>query len=160
MPAQPGATTSGYELDRPARTIRFERDFAASPGQLFAAWTEPEHVTQWWDSTGQPLATCEIDLRVGGGFTYYVRDYPDMPFVGVYREIVPNERIEFDALGAIGRVTFQGRDYGTHMIVEIICTSAEQMEQFVQMGVHIGTSGSMDNLVRHLGGVSEVAPAG
>ena len=158
MPAH-GATASGFDLDRPARTIRFERDFAASPGQIFTAWTEPAHVTEWWDATGQPLLSCEIDLRVGGQFIYVVRDRPDMPFAGVYREIVPGERLVFDALGAIGRVILQGRDHGTHMIVEITCTSAEQLEQFVQMGVHIGTSGTMDNLVRHLDGVIETAPA-
>ena len=158
MPAHPGAESSGYVLDRPARTIRFERDFAASPGQLFTAWTVPEHVTQWWDASGQPLIGCEVDLRVGGDFSYVVRDHPDMPFAGTYREIVPNERLVFDALGAVGRVMFEGRDYGTHMIVEIICTSDEQLEQFVQMGVHIGTSGTLDNLVRHLDGL--VAPAG
>lgn len=150
MPAH-HATASGFDLDRPARTIRFERDFAASPAQLFTAWTEPEHVTQWWDASGKPLVRCEIDLRVGGHFSYVVQDHPEMPFAGVYREIVPNERLVFDALGAIGRVTLQGRDHGTHMIVEIICASAEQLEQFIQMGVHIGTSGTMDNLVRHLG---------
>lgn len=157
MPAH-AATASGFELDRPARTIRFERDFAASPAQLFTAWTEPEHVSLWWDATGKPLVRCEIDLRVGGNFLYVVQDHPEMPFAGVYREIVPNERLVFDALGATGSVTLQGRDYGTHMIVEIICTSAEQLEQFVQMGVHIGTSGTLDNLVQHLDGL--VAPAG
>ena len=152
MPAQPGAAASGYELDRPARTIRFERDVAASPAQLFTAWTEPEHVSLWWDATGKPLVSCTIDLRVGGGFSYVVQDHPDMPFTGVYREIVPNERLVFDALGSVGRVMFQERDFGTHMIVEITCASAEQLEQFVQMGVHIGTSGTLDNLVRHLDG--------
>jgi len=154
MPAQPGATASGYALDRPARTIRFERDFAASPAQLYAAWTEPDQLRVWWDASGKPLLRCEIDLRVGGAFSYVVQDHPEMPFAGVYREIVPNQRLVFDALGAIGRVVLQARDHGTHMIVEIECTSDEQLEQFVQMGVHIGTSGTMDNLVRHLDGAA------
>lgn len=151
MPANPNATSSGYALDRPAKTIRFERHFNVEPARVFAAWTHPEHVTQWWDATGKPLLRCDIDLRVGGAFTFVVQDHPDRPFAGVYREIVPGERLIFDALGAIGRVTCEKQGRGARMTVEIVCTSAEQMEQFVQMGVHLGTSSTLNNLVRHMG---------
>lgn len=143
--------SAGFVLEPASHTIRFRREFAASPAQVFAAWTEPEHLRMWWDSTGKVLASCAIDLRVGGTFTYYVQDYPEMPFVGVFREIVADERLAFDALGAVYEVTFRGSAKGTDMTVEIVCTSAEQFEQFVRMGVQIGTAGSMDNLVRYLG---------
>ncbi len=151
MPANLNVMTSDYVLDRPSKTIRFERDLNASGDQVFEAWTRPELVTKWWDATGKPLLRCDIDLRVGGSFAFVVEDHPEMPFAGHYREIVPGERLEFDALGAIGRVTWQERGPVTHMIVEIVCTTTEQMEQFVQMGVHVGTSATLDNLVRQLG---------
>jgi len=150
MPADPNTTSSGFVLDRPRKTVRFERHVAASPARLFEAWTRPEHVSQWWDATGKPLLRCDIDLRVGGSFAFVVQDHPEMPFAGVYREIVPGQRLVFDALGALGRVTWQERGKGTYMVVEIVCTSAEQMEQFVQMGVHVGTSTTIDNLVRYM----------
>jgi uncharacterized protein YndB with AHSA1/START domain len=150
LPTNPNATSSGYVLDHDAHTVRFERKVQASPERLFAAWTRPEDVTQWWDATGKPLLSCEIDLRVGGSFAFVVQDHPTMPFTGTYREIVPGERLVFDALGAIGRVTWEQRALATHMVVEITCTSAEQMKQFIQMGVHVGTSTTMDNLTRYL----------
>jgi len=150
MPADPNTTSSGFVLDRPGKTVRFERHVAASPARLFKAWTRPEHVSQWWDATGKPLLRCDIDLRVGGSFAFVVQDHPEMPFAGVYREIVPGQRLVFDALGALGRVTWHERGKGTYMVVEIVCTSAEQMEQFVQMGVHVGTSTTIDNLVRYM----------
>ncbi|MBM0206957.1 SRPBCC domain-containing protein [Micromonospora sp. STR1s_5] len=159
MPAQANATSSGYDLDRPAKTIRFERQVEAEPARVFAAWTRPEDVTQWWDATGKPLLKCEIDLRVGGSFSFVVQDRPEMPFTGVYREIVPGERLVFEALGAIGRVTCEKQGIGTRVLVEIACTSAEQMEQFIQMGVHIGTSMTMDNLVRHVDAAAPRAAA-
>lgn len=107
-------------------------------------------MTQWWDATGKPLARCEIDLRVGGTFVFVVQDHPEMPFTGIYREIVPGERIVFDALGSVGRVDLQDKASGTHMVVEIACTSAAQLEQFVKMGVHVGTARTLDNLVTYL----------
>jgi uncharacterized protein YndB with AHSA1/START domain len=157
MPAAPNTASSGFVLDRAANTITFERDVAADRAMVFAAWTRPEQVALWWDATGQPLVRCEIDLRVGGSFTYVVRDHPDMPFAGVYREIVPNERIIFDAMGSEGRVTLRESGQGTHLVVEIVCASAGQLEQFVQMGVHAGTSTTLDNLVRHLGEIAVAA---
>ena len=157
MPTAPDAPSNGFTLDRAANTIRFVRDVAADPALVFEAWTRPEHVAVWWDATGKPLARCEIDLRVGGSFTFVVQDHPEMPFAGVYREIVPNDRLVFDALGSVGRVTLKERGTGTHMVVEISCASSEQLEQFVRMGVAVGTSATLDNLVRHLGEI--VAPA-
>jgi uncharacterized protein YndB with AHSA1/START domain len=156
MPAAPNAPSQGFVLDHASNTVRFERDFAADRSLVFEAWTRPEHVALWWDAAGHPLTRCEIDLRVGGSFTFVVRDHPEMPFAGVYREIVPNDRLVFDALGSIGRITLRERGQGTHMVVEIVCNSAAQLEQFVQMGVAVGTSATLDNLVRHLGEV--VAP--
>ncbi|WP_404713569.1 SRPBCC domain-containing protein [Sphingomonas sp. MMS24-J13] len=143
--------TSGFEIDRAAHTIRFTRDFAVDPATVFAAWTRPEHLTHWWDSTGKPLTRCEIDLRVGGAFAFTVHDYPDMPFAGTYHEIVANERIVFDAIGAIGRVMLEATGGGTRMTVEIVCSSAEHLDQFVQMGVQTGTAATLDNLVAYLG---------
>jgi uncharacterized protein YndB with AHSA1/START domain len=150
MPAAAPRTT-GFEIDHATHTIRFVRNFAVDRATVFSAWTRPEHLTVWWDSTGKPLLRCEMDVRVGGAFSFTVQDYPDMPFAGTYHEIVTNERIVFDAIGAIGRVMLEeAGSGGTHMTVEIVCTSAKHLDQFVQMGVQIGTAGTLDNLVTYL----------
>ncbi len=152
MPAADTPRSTGFTLDEAAHTIRFVRDFAASPSQVFAAWTMPEHLVHWWDSTGKPLTGCEVDLRIGGTFTFTVQDYPEMPFVGVYREIVPGELLRFDALGAAGSVLLARKaDGGTAMTVEIVAPNKALFDQFVQMGVQVGTAGTLDNLVAYLG---------
>ena len=147
---------AGFTLDRAAHTVRFERMLAAPPAQVFSAWTQPDRVALWWDPSGQPLAQCDIDLRIGGGFTFVGHGHPAMPFTGTYREIVPGERLIFDALGAVGTVRLTAHAHGTHMTVEIICTSDAHFEQFVQMGVHAGTSATLDNLVRHADGFADL----
>jgi len=150
MPAGPNQTAkASFEVDRGSHTLRFVRVFDAPPSQIFEAWTKPEHVACWWDATGERLATCEIDLRPGGSFKFVTKGHPDMPFAGVYREIAPPERLSFEALGALGRVVIQASDRGARMIVEIECRSAEQLDQFVRMGVDVGTSQTLDNLVAY-----------
>lgn len=149
-PAHAPFEPPGFELDEAAHTLRFTRRFAAPPERVFAAWTDAEQLACWWDAAGEPLLRCEIDLRVGGAFTFVSRGHPDMPFSGTYREIDPPWRLVFDAMGAEGRVLLNSNEGGTTMIVEIACASEARLQQFVAMGVAAGTSQTMDNLVVHL----------
>ena len=57
-------------IDRASHTIRLTRDVDATPAEIFAAWTSPEHVSAWWDPAGEPLAECVIDLTPGGAFKF------------------------------------------------------------------------------------------
>ncbi len=140
-----------FEVDHDTHTIRFERQVDASRAEVFEAWTTPEQVTAWWDPDGEPLISCEIDLRVGGSFSFATRSHAAMPFAGVYQEIVPPEGLVFESMGATGRVTLEESARGTRMVVEIVCRSAADLEQFTKMGVHEGTARTMDNLVSYLG---------
>jgi uncharacterized protein YndB with AHSA1/START domain len=44
------------------------RTFAAPRETVFAALTQPEHLSRWMKATGMELAACEVDLRAGGTF--------------------------------------------------------------------------------------------
>jgi len=151
MPAQPRARSStDLAIDRRTHTIRLIRTFDAPRSEIFEAWTQPDQVACWWDAAGEPLAICEIDLRPGGAFKFVSRRHPDMPFAGTYREISPPDQLIFDAMGAIGRVTLQDISGQTNMVVEIACSSSEQLEHYLKMGVDVGTSQTLDNLVVHI----------
>jgi uncharacterized protein YndB with AHSA1/START domain len=38
------------------------------PEAVFAAWTDPESIKQWFAPRPYSITRCEIDLRPGGGF--------------------------------------------------------------------------------------------
>ena len=150
MPAQSQtAAKTKFEIDHGAHAIRLERIFHAPRAEIFEAWTRPEHVTCWWDATGERLLVCEIDLRPGGSFRFVTKGHPEMPFAGTYSEIAPPDRLVFNALGATGRVVLQDVAGQTHMTVTIECRSAEQLDQYLKMGVDVGTSQTLDNLVAY-----------
>ena len=138
-------------IDRTANTIVLRRAFAAPPAHVFDAWTQPEQVACWWDPAGSRLVECEIDLRPGGAFKFVSKGHPESPFTGVYREIVAPERLVFEALGSTGKVMLESVDGETLLTVTIACRSAEQLEQFLKMGVDVGTAQTLDNLVAYLG---------
>jgi uncharacterized protein YndB with AHSA1/START domain len=150
MPSPTASTQkTGLVIDRQSHTIKLTRDFDAPRAEIFDAWTKPEHVACWWDPVGEPLTVCEIDLRPGGSFKFVTKHRPEMPFAGTYREVAPPSRLIFDALGATGRVTLQEAAGKTQMAVEIECRSAEQLDQYLKMGIDVGTGRTLDNLVAY-----------
>lgn len=140
-------TADRFTLDRTTHTIRFARTIRATPEWLFQSWTDPAQLRLWWDPTGKPLTRCEVDLRVGGGMLLATVDHAEHPFAGTYTRIEPPHRLEFDAMGAQGTVTFTPGAAATEMVVEIRCASAEHLAQFLQIGVAEGTAQTVDNLV-------------
>lgn len=79
---------------KPSLTIK--RRFKAPPAKVFAAWTDPKELANWMGPQGTTAVTAETDLRVGG--RYHVRMVvpgDEHNVGGVYREIVPNEKLVF-----------------------------------------------------------------
>ena len=149
MPASTEAPIAprGFDIDRSSFTIRLQRLVDAPAAAVFDAWTRPEEIAVWWDPSGTPLARCDIDLRLGGSFTFVPEGSQDMPFSGVYREIARPERLAFEAMGAIGRVSLQNAGGKTQMTVTITCRSAEHLDDYIRMRVDVGTAQTLDNLV-------------
>jgi uncharacterized protein YndB with AHSA1/START domain len=71
------------------------RVFDAPRELVWKTWTEPERVKRWWGPKIFTTPVVKIDLRVGGKNVYCMRgpDGKDYWSTGVYREIVPLERI-------------------------------------------------------------------
>lgn len=79
--------------------LRMTRVFDAPKSLVFAAWSKAEYVSRWF--TPKPLTTpsCEVDLRTGGVFRLVMRmpDGVEFPMDARFTEVVPNERIVFEA---------------------------------------------------------------
>ena len=132
-------------IDRNERTFHFERLLDASCEDVFDAWTKPDEISQWWDPTGKKLTACTIDLKVNGAFRF-VSDGHAPPFEGVYRVVDRPGRLEFEAMGALGRIVLEESAGKTRMRVSIRSPSEEHFEMFLKLGVNVGTSTTFDNL--------------
>ena len=78
------------------REIQVTRDFHAPRRLVFDAFTKPDMVRRWLlGPPGWTMPVCEIDLRVGGAYRYVWRKEgeKDMGMGGVFRDIVPSERL-------------------------------------------------------------------
>lgn len=137
---------ANYEVDEARHCVNLTRHLAVSAEQAFAFWTEPRHLTQWWDASKGKLVKCEIDLHVGGMLHFESHRPGVPPFVGTYLEIDPPNRLVFEAMGATGTVSIHRMGTGSRVDVEIRAPSAEALKAMLAHGVADGTSQTLDNL--------------
>src|SRR4051812_35890107 len=57
----------------PRLDLMVEREVRASAQTAWAAWTKPEHLSQWYAPHPGVVADCVIDLRPGGIFRFVLR---------------------------------------------------------------------------------------
>src|SRR5690349_15490768 len=141
-----------------SREIVMTRVFDAPRRLVFDAFSKPELLKRWFGPRGWSLVTCEVDLRVGGGFRFVLRspDGKDMGMRGVYREIVPPERsvhIEsFDDYPGESQVTAVFSEQGgkTTLTATILYPSREVRDAVIRSGMEHGAAESYDRLAELL----------
>jgi uncharacterized protein YndB with AHSA1/START domain len=102
---------------------------------------------------------CDVDLRVGGSyrFVWRMREGGEMGMGGVYREIVPNERIVAtenfdppydDAMGgeAVTTMVFLEQGARTTLIATTLYKSKEARDGAVATGMAEGAAETYDRL--------------
>ncbi|HEX2034423.1 MAG TPA: SRPBCC family protein [Chloroflexota bacterium] len=142
------------------RELVITRVFDAPRELVFEAWTRAEHVRHWYGLRRMTLVVCEIDLRVGGRWRFVVRDPEDgndYGFTGVYREIVPPERLVytegFEGLPgheALTTLTFAEQEGKTALTIRLLYRSAEDRDTQLRLGMEPGMRETLDRLAEHL----------
>ncbi len=77
-------------------TFSLEHVYDASPARVFGAWADPAVKTRWFTGAVSPGAPpMKLDFRVGGTeqSVSAAADGPVVAYEGLFRDIVPNERI-------------------------------------------------------------------
>jgi uncharacterized protein YndB with AHSA1/START domain len=89
MPASPAIAA------KPSLTLK--RRFNAAPEKVYAAWTQPAQIAQWFGPDAGGVQRAETDLRTGGRFTivFNTEDGEEHQVNGVYREVVRNQKLVF-----------------------------------------------------------------
>ena len=95
--------TVAIERD-PRRDLLLERLIDVPPELVWAAWTEPQHVKQWFTPAPWKTVDCEIDLRPGGIFRTVMRspEGQDINNVGCILEVIRNRKLVWTRGAAAG----------------------------------------------------------
>jgi uncharacterized protein YndB with AHSA1/START domain len=144
------------------REIVMTREFNAPPRLVFDAFTKPELVKQWLlGPPGWSMPVCQIDLKVGGTYRYVWRqdsDGSEMGMGGVFREIVPQERVVCTEV--FDKVWYPGEAVGTLVLSEhggittitqtVLYQSREARDGILKSGMEKGVAASYDRLAELL----------
>ena len=117
------------------RTMVLKRVIDAPVAALWAAWTDPESLPEWWGPDGFSCRTDRIDLREGGEWVFdmIAPDGTIFPNWHVYTKMTPESRIDYTLhwgengpKHAESTVTFE--DLGGKTRVTLAMTFATQKE--------------------------------
>lgn len=137
------------------KEILITRDFDAPPEAVYRAYTTPELVQRWWNAKRGEVTVAEIDLHVGGSWRFAMEtpDGTEVAFHGVYREIVPNERIVatefyegFPDGEALSTITFAPRAGGSTLTILVAHNRREHRDAHIESGMEDGLQDALDLL--------------
>jgi uncharacterized protein YndB with AHSA1/START domain len=134
-----------------AEVLRITRTYPASRQRVFAAFTEPDLLKQWWGPNGFSLPRAEVDLRVGGRYRFAMQPpQGDTAYLtGSFKEVNPPRRLvytwawesmpEFETL-----VTIEFRE--AEGDTEVVITQERFSNDEVRQQHAVGWIGGLDRL--------------
>jgi uncharacterized protein YndB with AHSA1/START domain len=136
---------------KPSLTIK--RRINAPPAKVYQAWTDPQKMMRWYAPADAETLRAEADARVGGRFGVLMRtaDGEEHDVSGVYREVVPDEKLVFTwtwrskpEWESLVTVTLKRDGEGT-----ILTLIHEQLPDDAERdGHHNGWTGAIEKLAR------------
>jgi uncharacterized protein YndB with AHSA1/START domain len=149
------------------RELVFTRIFDAPRELVWKAWTEPEHIAQWWGPKGFTTTIHEMDVRPGGIWrqTMHGPDGTDYPNECVFIEVLKPERIAYTLSGGkkgdpVHQVqttwTFESEGDKTKLTLHMLFPSAAVMEHIVRTyRAAEGAIQTLERLVEQLAKMNE-----
>jgi len=121
---------------RSERELVVTRTVNAPARVVFEAWTKADLFRKWWvpRSYGLTLLSCEMDVRVGGGYRLvFSHQDSTMEFFGKYREVTPHSRLvwtneEGDGGVTVTTVTFDEINGKTLVVLSDLYPSKEALD--------------------------------
>jgi uncharacterized protein YndB with AHSA1/START domain len=137
------------------REIHVERIFDAPRDRVFAVYTDPELIPEWWGPRGTETMVDEMDVRPGGRWRFLTRDSDgsEIAFRGVFREVTPPERLvqTFEWEGMPGHVsvdsaTFEDLGDQTRIVSDSTFHTPEERDGMIESGMEGGLNDTYDRL--------------
>ena len=141
--------------DTADREVISEREFAAPPEAVFAAFSDPARLALWWGPHGFTNTFRIFELRVGGRweFTMHGPDGANYDNISVFREISAPRRIIFEHLEPMHwyqmTMTFAATSGGTRLAWRMVFASAAECDR-VRPFIVQGNEQNFDRLAADL----------
>jgi uncharacterized protein YndB with AHSA1/START domain len=147
------------KVDAPNRAVVITRVFDAPRDLVFKVLSDPKLVPQWWGPRNLTTHVDKMDVKPGGAWRYVQHDSDghEFAFHGVYREVVPPERLvytfEYEPMAGheiIETVTLEDVAGKTKVTSRDVYQSIEDLEAMVKSGMEFGARESFERFTELL----------
>jgi uncharacterized protein YndB with AHSA1/START domain len=150
-------------IPHPDLDLVLERTLPVAPDKVWAAWTDPALLVQWFTPAPWKTVSADLDVRPGGRCvtTMESPEGEQFPNAGCYLQVEPESLLVFTSAMVEGfrpvvagagipftaRIEITPTDGGTHYRAVAMHADKASVEQHVEMGFHEGWGASIDQLV-------------
>jgi len=128
------------------RTLSITKVFDAPIKTVWEAWTNPDHVIQWWAPPGMPIKVEKHEFKVGGKWKYTMPMPDGNLFIseGTYLEIELHKKIvttaDFKPMteGVELHVLFEADGEKTNFTFSVVHATEDYAKQQEKMGFYNG----------------------
>ena len=111
-------------------SLQIKRFMNAPRARVYATWTDPAQLKEWWGPESVRTRNFAAEVRVGGKYRWDLINQEDeeMSVFGEYRELVPEKKIVFtwkwddddvwENRSSIVTVELSDRDGGTELLLK------------------------------------------
>jgi len=154
--------------DKATKEVTITRVFDAPRELVWKVANDPDLIPRWWGPGRLTTTVDKMEVRPGGVWRYVQRasDGSEYAFNGVYREVVPPERLvytfEFEGMPghvALQTVTFEEHEGKTKLTQKVLFRTVEDLEGMVSSGMEEGSVETMDRFAQLLEDVPRGAAA-
>ena len=118
------------------REIIISRTLNAPVELVWEAWTNPEHIANWWGPNGFTNTITKMDLTPGGEWLLVMHgpDGTDYKNKSIFKEIVPHKKIVFEHIAPnfIATIDFEAQGEKTHLNWHMLFETAEEFIRVVK----------------------------
>jgi uncharacterized protein YndB with AHSA1/START domain len=159
------AVLFNFDVDKENKQIKVERSFNAPVDLVWAAWTEPEILDQWWAPKPWQAQTKSMDFREGG-FWHYAMVSPEnekhwarTDYIKIVEEKFFSAMDGFcDEDGNLNTSlprnkwenNFTGKGNETQVNILLSFDTLEDLEKIIAMGFKEGFTAGLENLDQYI----------
>jgi uncharacterized protein YndB with AHSA1/START domain len=157
---------NSIDLEQDPRSIIATRVLDAPRELVFAVWSDPKHLSQWWGPNGFTTTTRAHEFRKGGVWRFVMhgpdgRDYENRI---TYDEIVKPERLVYSHGGGDDvepvrfqvTVSFEDLDGKTKLTMRMVFPSAAERARVIETyGADKGLVETLARLAEHVAAISK-----
>ena len=156
-----------FTVDKENNQIKVERSFDAPIDLVWAAWTEPEILDQWWAPKPYRAETKTMNFKEGGYWLYAMRGPENTAHwcLADYKRIIPKKTLswldafcdeqrninqDFPRSNWVSQFT-EGEDSDSTIVnITITYKALSDLEKIIELGFKEGFSAAIDNLDQYL----------